>query len=94
MYAYFLGTFSSVWNNYLVLGKVGYHLTNIISIGPEVLALGNDRFDAVRAGPFVSISITPSTDLIVSGGYNWDKRRNGLNDDSGGYGSLHLRSTF
>jgi hypothetical protein len=93
-YALLLGTYSSVWNNYFVLGKLGYHITNIISVGPEAVALGNNRYDAVRVGPFVSISLAPSMDLIVSGGYSWDTRRNNLNDNSGAYGNLHIRTLF
>jgi hypothetical protein len=93
-YALLLGTLSSVWNNYFVLGKLGYRVTDTISVGPEAMALGNDRYDSVRVGPFISISITPSTDLILSGGYSWDSRRDALNDDSGAYGSLHLRSSL
>jgi hypothetical protein len=91
-YVYALGTFSSVWNNYLALGKLGYRLTDRISAGPELLAIGNVRYDAVHTGPFVSFSITPSTDIIVSVGYSWDRRRDSLNDNSGAYGSIHLRS--
>jgi hypothetical protein len=93
-YAYVLGTISSVWSNYLVLGKLGYNITNTISVGPEVMALGNERFDAVRVGPFISISLMQNIDLIVSGGYSWDSRRNTLNDDSGGFANLHLRAVF
>lgn len=93
-YAYLLGTVSSVWNNYLVMGKLGYNLTNAISVGPEVMALGNERFDAVRTGPFISFAILPNVDLIISGGYTWDTRANSLNDNSGGYGNLHLRALF
>jgi hypothetical protein len=93
-YVYLLGTMSSVWNSYLALGKVGFNLTNSISIGPEAMALGNDRFDSVRVGPFISFAIMPNVDLIVSGGYSWDTRRDSLNDDSGAYGNLHLRALF
>jgi hypothetical protein len=94
VYLYGLGTVSSVWNNYFVMGKAGFNVSPLISIGPEVMALGNDRFDAVRAGPFVGFNITPSAQLIFSGGYSWDERRNSLNDHSGPYGTVHIRQTF
>jgi len=93
-YAYLLGTMSSVWNNYLVLGKLGYNITNAISVGPQVMALGNKRFDNLRAGPFIAIAVLPNVDLILAGGYNWDTRGNSLNDTSGGYADLHLRARF
>ena len=93
-YFYTLGSISSVWNNYLLLSKLGYRLSDRVSAGPEFLALGNERYDAMRSGAFVSLSITPSAEVTLSGGYSWDRRRNSLNDDSGAYASLHLRSSF
>lgn len=93
-YVYLLGTVSSVWNSYLAMGKLGFNLTNNISIGPELMGLGNKRFDSVRLGPFVSFAILPNLDLIVSGGYSWDPRRDSLNDNSGAYGNLHVRALF
>ena len=93
-YLYALGTVSSVWNNYLAMGKVGYNITPVISFGPEVMALGNDRFDAIRTGPFFAFKITPSADLIVSVGYTWDERSDSLNDHSGVYATVHLRGLF
>jgi hypothetical protein len=66
----------------------------MISIGPEVAALGNSRFDAVRGGPFVAVDITPSASIILSGGYTRDTRRDSLNNHSGGYGTVHVRSLF
>jgi len=93
-YVYALGTISSVWNNYFVLGKVGYNVTPWLSFGPEVMALGNERYDAVRTGPFLGFKIAQSVDLIFSGGYTWDQRSDSVNDHSGVYGSVHLRGTF
>ncbi len=93
-YVYAQGTVSSVWSNYFVMGKVGYNITPLISFGPEVMALGNDRFDAIRTGPFIGFKITPAADLIFSGGYSWDERSDSLNDHSGVYGTVHLRGTF
>lgn len=94
MYALLMGSYSTAFNSYFAMGKLGYKVTNNVSIGPEVAALGNDRFDAVRAGAFVGFDVTKSTMVILSGGYSWDERRNALNDNSGGYGTLHVRSLF
>jgi hypothetical protein len=58
------------------------------------MALGNNRFDSVRVGAFISINITPNVDLIVSGGYSGDTRHDSLNDDSGGYTNVRLRALF
>ncbi len=93
-YVFGLGTISSAYSSYFVMGKLGYLLMPGISIGPEVAALGNDRFDAVRLGPFVAFDIGRSAQIIFSGGYSWDTRSNWLNDHSGGYGTMHVRATF
>ena len=93
-YFYTLGSISSVWNNYLLLSKLGYRPSDRVSVGPELLAMGNERYDGMRTGAFVSFAVTPSAEITLSGGYSWDRRRNSLNDDSGAYTSLHLRSSF
>lgn len=93
-YLFGLGTYSTAWSSYFVIGKVGYRLAPGIAVGPEVTALGNDRFDAVRAGPFVAFDVGQATQLILSGGYSLDTRRDDLNDSSGGYGTVHVRTTF
>jgi hypothetical protein len=93
-YALLLANYSTAFQSYFVLGKLGYKVTNIVSVGPEAAALGNDRYDAVRAGGFVGIDITPTTMVILSGGYSWDQHADILNDHSGGYGTLHIRSLF
>jgi hypothetical protein len=89
-----LGTLSSAWTSYFALAKVGYRVAPGISIGPEGAALGNDRFDAMRAGAFIAFDTGPSAQIIVSGGYSWDTNRTVLNDHSGAYGTIHLRALF
>lgn len=94
--AYFLalGNLSSAYTSYFAMAKVGYRVFDRFSIGPEIAALGNTRYDAVRAGPFVAFDLTPSAQLILSGGYSWDTSRTTLNDNSGGYGTIHIRGNF
>jgi hypothetical protein len=93
-YLYGQGSISSVWNNYFVMAKAGFNISPAISIGPEVMALGNDRFNAVRVGPFIGFNVTPSAQIILSGGYSWDTRSDSLNDHSGAYGAVHMRANF
>lgn len=93
-YLYGLVTYSTVWNNYFAMGKIGFNVTPTVSVGPELISLGNDRFDAIRLGPFVGITVSPVSQLILSGGYSWDTRANAINDHSGGYGTVHYRQTF
>jgi hypothetical protein len=93
-YVFALGNISSVFTSYYTEAKLGYRVAPLIAIGPEVQALGNDRFDNVRLGPFVAFDIGPQSQLILSGGYSWDTRRDALNDHSGGFGSVHVRGNF
>lgn len=93
-YGLFLANYSTAFNNYFAMVKVGYKINDWIAIGPEVAKLGNERYDAIRTGPFVSFDINKSTLFIISGGYSWDERKNTFNDHSGAYGAVHLRHTF
>lgn len=94
LYFLALGTLSSAWTSYFAMAKVGYRIAPGISVGPEVAALGNDRFDAVRVGPFIAWDVGPAAQIILSGGYSWDTNRNALDDHSGAYGTVHLRALF
>src|SRR5262249_44976214 len=93
-YALFLGTYSTAFNSYFTIGKLGYKIAPVIAIGPEVIALGNDRFDAVRTGPFIAFDIYAETQLIFSGGYTWDTRKDAFNNHSGEYFTAHFRTNF
>jgi hypothetical protein len=84
----------SVWNGYFAIGKLGYRLTNTVSIGPELTALGNDRFGAVRTGPWIGFNVY-GTEIFVSGGYSWDtKDNNAFRNNDGAYGTVHLRRVY
>ncbi len=93
-YGFGLASYASAWNNYDLLGRLGYQLSPIVSVGPEGMAIGNDRYGEARGGGFVSFNITPTAQLILSGGYSWDTRTDALNDHSGGYGTVHVRAEF
>jgi hypothetical protein len=94
VYFFGLGTYSTAFNTYYTQAKFGYRVLNWVAIGPEAQALGNQRFDDVRLGPFVAFDLNPQAQLILSGGYSWDDRRNSLNNESGAYGGFHLRGNF
>jgi hypothetical protein len=89
-YALLLGQVSSVHSSYFVMGKLGYNVNPVLSVGPEVAALGSKRFDAVRAGLFAALNFTPNAQIILSGGYNWDGG-NAFRDNNGAYGTIHVR---
>ena len=93
-YGLLIGNYSTVFKSYFAMGKVGYKITPTIAIGPELISLGNERFDQIHLGPFISFDIGPRVQLILSGGYSWDNRANTVNDSSGGYAAVHLRGDF
>lgn len=92
-YGLLLGQISSVYSTYFVMAKYGYNVSPTLSVGPEVAALGNKRFDAVRAGLFASLNLTPSAQFIISGGYSWGES-NTLRNDDGGYATVHIRVLY
>jgi hypothetical protein len=51
------GDFSTANNSYWVRGRTGVRLGKV-TIGPELIGLGNRAFDEVRAGGYVSYDIT------------------------------------
>jgi hypothetical protein len=89
-YALLLGQISSVHSSYFVMGKLGYSVSPTVSVGPEVAALGNKRFDAVRAGVFAALNLTANAQVIGSVGYNWGGG-NRFRDNDGAYGTVHVR---
>lgn len=93
-YLVLMATGSTAFDSYFTMAKYGFILAPAWSIGPEVAALGNDRFDARRGGGFVAWSATPSTQVIFSAGYTYDARHDALNDHSGVYGTLHVTARF
>lgn len=94
LYLFGLGNVSSAWSSYFLMGKLGYKVLPSIAVGPEAAALGNDRYDAVRAGGFLAFDVGAMSQIIVSGGYSWDTNSDALNDHSGAYATLHIRTSF
>jgi hypothetical protein len=93
-YAYGQASYSTAWSSFALYGKVGYRVTDALSIGPEASALGDINWDCAHAGAFVSYSLTASTDVGLSGGYARDIRAHGVYAENGGYVSLNLNSKF
>ncbi len=93
-YALVSGSYATDFRNYFTMAKLGFKILPNVSIGPEIAQLGNQRFDAFRAGPFVAFDLTQSAQFILSAGYYDDERKNALNNHSGAYGEVHLRSNF
>lgn len=69
--AYALGSYSTAFNTYYAIGRLGYDFTGgrQIFFGPEVGGLGNDRTDQVRVGAHVSGVPFAGGKVTLSGGW-------------------------
>jgi hypothetical protein len=90
-----MATLSSNYTSYFSKAKVGYRLTDRISIGPEGMAQGSTQYDQTSAGGAVSWRVL-GVELQLSGGYLWDLRsRGGASSDATGlYGAVGLSGRF
>ncbi|NNF79629.1 MAG: cellulose biosynthesis protein BcsS, partial [Rhizobiales bacterium] len=83
-----IGSYSTAFDSYWARGRVGYTLMSPVTIGPEVIVLGNERFDQVRVGGFVGLNLD-----IVNLSFNLGH----ADDDNNGnsiYGGASLSKRF
>jgi len=66
IYAGVIASYSTGFDSYWVRGRAGAKLGHGIVLGPEIIALGNEGFDQMRYGAFVSG--LPSLMSLVFGG--------------------------
>jgi Cellulose biosynthesis protein BcsS len=83
--------YGTAFHNYWVKSQFGFDITNgkEIFIGPEVIFLGDQRFDQWRVGAHLTALHFGKIDLALSGGYVHDSDFGG-----GGYGMLELSTKF
>jgi hypothetical protein len=87
---YALGSYSTAFNTYYTIGRLGYDFTGKeIFFGPEVVGLGNDRTDQIRVGAHLSGIKFGNATLTLSGG--WMRERD---EGSGGYAAANLDFSF
>jgi len=91
------GTYSTAFESYYALGRVGYDFGRF-TFGPEAWALGDDSGDAQRVGAFLKLDIpfgTTYSTLIASGGYQFaNESFAGEFGSEGGYAAIELRTAF
>ena len=95
------GQYSTAFDSYWARARVGLNRGHM-TFGPEVIALGNDAFDAQRVGGFltfdVSLAPTMSFEVTLSGGYQFLDDKNGTSFGSGGgegaYGGIVFVTLF
>ena len=85
------GEYSTAFNTYYVSAKGGYDFfgKSGVFIGPEVAALGNDRFDQARVGAHVTQIKFGKVQLDISGGFMHD-----TSVGNGGYSKVELSTKF
>jgi Cellulose biosynthesis protein BcsS len=94
-YTFAMGSFSSAYDSFYTQAKVGYHVTDRWSFGPEGSINGNDRYDHASTGGFISYDFG-GPQLSVSGGYQWDLRAvaPGIRNSDGPYGTAGVVMRF
>ena len=84
------GEYSTAFNTYYVAAKGGWDFFgNSIFIGPEVAALGNDRFDQGRVGVHMTQIKFGKVQMDISGGFMHD-----TGVGNGGYSKVELSTNF
>ena len=90
-----MASLSSNYTSYFSKAKIGYRVTDTISIGPEGMAQGSSQYNQASTGGAISFRVF-GAELQFSGGYLWDLRSRGgaSSDASGLYGQVGLSSRF
>jgi hypothetical protein len=82
-------SFGTAFDEYWSLARLGYRIGPILSLGLESGALGNEEYDAGKAGGFARINLAVG-EATISGGFTG----NYLEDKPSGYVSLGLYRAF
>jgi hypothetical protein len=84
------GQYSTAFDSYWARGRVGLNRGHM-TFGPEFIAMGNDAFDAQRAGGFVmfDVNLVPNMpiEVTLSGGYQFLDDSSGTTFGGGGEGA-------
>ena len=86
------GQYSTANNSFWVRGRTGMRF-GTITVGPEIVGLGNTVFDEVRAGGYISLDLSRSLILQADAGYadaTRGENSGGGRGGSGAYGGVAL----
>jgi Cellulose biosynthesis protein BcsS len=84
------GSYSTAFDTYYALGRVGYNFGRFI-LGPEAWALGDVTGDGQRLGAFIQFEV-PTGTLALSAGHQFgDDNIVGKGFDNGAYGTVSFR---
>jgi cellulose biosynthesis protein BcsS len=81
--------YGTAFQEYCSLARLGLRVRPRLSLGLEGGALGNEEYDAGRAGGFVRLNLR-DTEVTVSGGFTG----NYLEETPSGYVALGVYRTF
>jgi len=84
------GSYTAIFDDYWVRGRPFYKLNNSLRIGPEVVALGGDRYERLKFGAFISGIALGQLKLGFNGGVDLDEREN----ETDAYFGVSLSSLF
>jgi len=93
------GSYSSAFNSYWSRLRMGAKLSGV-TLGPEVIALGNESFDAQRVGAFATFKLPrTSIEITFSGGHQFVSGSDGgttggTGGAEGTYGAIGFSTTF
>jgi Cellulose biosynthesis protein BcsS len=84
------GQYSTANDDYWIRFRPGMRFNNI-TVGPEVVGLGNDSYDEFRVGGFLAYDFSPMMSFQVDAGYADNTHNGGAgNGGSGAYGGVTL----
>jgi outer membrane immunogenic protein len=84
------GEYSTAFNTYYAAAKLGYDpFAKGFFIGPEVVAMGDDRYDEGRVGVHITQMTFGRVQVDIAGGFMHD-----TSTGSGGYGTLEFNTNF
>lgn len=89
LYASLDASYGTAFQEYWSLARLGYRVGPILSLGVEGGALGNEEYDAGKAGGFARFAL-PIGEATLSGGFTG----NYLEDEPSGYVALGLYRAF
>lgn len=81
--------YDSYWNRIMIAPRVGN-----VYLGPEFIVQGNEEYEEVRAGLALAGLQLGSFNVGVSVGYSWAEPDQGLDEQEGVYGALHMSMDF
>ena len=82
-------SYGTAFQEYCALSRLGFRATHRVALGLEGGALGNEEYDAGRAGGFLRLNFR-AAEFPLSGGFTG----NYLEDDPGGYVALGIYRSF